>query len=204
MAVFNALMREKAGKGAARATRREGRVPAVIYGDKKDSVMISLHPVELNKEMHKEGFFSTVFDVEIEDGKAERAIAKDIQFHPVTDRPLHVDFQRVSKDSIITVWVPVHFKGEDVSFGLKRGGVLNIVRHEVEIVCKPDDIPAHLEIDLSEANIGDSFKISNTSLPEGVQPSIKDRDFVIATITGKGAQAEETDTAEESAEATEE
>lgn len=207
---FNVSKRDNAGKGAARAVRKQGNIPAVIYGDKKEPTLISVRPIELKKEMHKEGFFSHVFALTL-DGKAiDEAIVKDVQFHPVTDRPLHVDFLRVSEDSQISVMVPVHFLNEEKSFGLKRGGILNVVRHEVEVSCTPKNIPEYLEVDLAEGDIGDSFKISAVSLPENVVPTIADRDFVIATITGKGASATEEDedtteiTEEETVETTEE
>ncbi len=202
--VFSAEMRERVGKGAARAVRREGRVPAVVYGDKKDAIAISLEPIELKKQLHQEGFFSQIFAVAISGGKHENVIAKDVQFHPVTDRPLHVDFMRVSKGSQVVVEVPVHFLNEEKSPGIKRGGILNIVRHEVEISCSVSDIPEYLEVDLSDSEIGDSFKISSVTLPEDVVPTITDRDFVIATITGKGASVEGSAEEEAEEEATEE
>ncbi len=196
--VFSAIKREGVGKGAARAVRREGRVPAVVYGDKKEAISISLVPLELKKQLHQEGFFSQIFNVDIEGGAKETVIAKDVQFHPVTDRPLHVDFMRVSKGSQIVVEVPVHFLNEEQSPGIKRGGILNIVRHEVEVSCTPASIPEYLEVDLASGEIGDSFKISAVTLPKDVTPTITDRDFVIATITGKGAS--ETTTSEEEGE----
>lgn len=186
--IFNALLRERVGKGAARAIRREGRIPAVVYGSKKEAVSISLDPIELKKQLNQEGFFSSVFSVELEGKKGESVIAKDVQFHPVSDRPMHVDFMRVSKDSQIVVEVPVHFLNEDVAPGIKKGGILNIVRHEVEVSCTPANIPEYLEVDLDGGEIGDSFKISSVSMPEDVEPTITDRDFVIATITGKAAE----------------
>ncbi len=202
--ILSVSKRDNAGKGAARAVRKQGKIPAVIYGNKKEATLIALNPIELKKEMHKEGFFSHVFSLQV-DGKAiDEAIVKDVQFHPVTDRPLHVDFLRVSANSEIAVVVPVHFLNEEKSIGLKRGGILNVVRHEVEVLCTPKNIPEYLELDLAEGNIGDSFKISAINLPKNVTPTITDRDFVIATITGQGGStAEESDESEE-AEATEE
>ncbi len=198
--VFSAEKRERVGKGAARAVRREGRVPAVVYGDKKEAVSISLEPVELTKQLHQEGFFSQLFTIDVQKGSKENVIAKDVQFHPVTDRPLHVDFMRVSKDSKVVVEVPVHFLNEETAPGIKRGGILNIVRHEVEVSCTADSIPEYLEVDLAGGEIGDSFKISSVELPKDITPTITDRDFVIATITGKGASSEEEVTEEESGE----
>ncbi|MCW8951546.1 MAG: 50S ribosomal protein L25/general stress protein Ctc, partial [Rhodospirillales bacterium] len=180
-ATITAEIRERAGKGAARATRRAGRVPAVVYGNKKDPEMVSLNPIELHKLLHKPGFFSTVFDLDLS-GKKQRVLARDLQLHPVTDFPLHVDFMRVSADMKVSVMIPVHFINEEDSPGIKRGGVLNIVRHEIEIESSPDNIPAEITIDLTGLEIGDGIHISNVSLPDGVEPTITDRDFTIATV----------------------
>ena len=173
--------RERAGKGAARATRRAGKVPAVIYGNNIDPEMISLDPLELNRELHRTGFFSRIFEVNI-DGKKERVLARDVQFHPVTDRPLHVDFLRFGANTRLHVEVQVHFENEDKSPGLKKGGVLNIVRHTVELICKADSIPEQLIANLDGLDIGDGIHISHITLPPGVTPAITDRDFTIATI----------------------
>ena len=173
--------RERAGKGAARATRRAGKVPAVIYGNNIDPEMISLDPLELNRELHRTGFFSRIFEVDIA-GKKERVLARDVQFHPVTDRPLHVDFLRFGANTRLHVDVSVVFENEDKSPGLKKGGVLNIVRHTVELVCKADSIPEQLIANLDGLDIGDGIHISHIKLPEGVTPAITDRDFTIATI----------------------
>lgn len=179
--VLSAQLRERAGKGAARATRRTGRVPAVIYGDKKDPVMVSVEPVELKKFIKTGGFFSHL--VELDTGKEKhRVIARDIQLDPVTDRPLHIDFMRISKGVRIAVSVPIHFINNDISVGVKRGGVLNIVRHEVELNVNPEEIPEFLEVDLAKVDMGDSIHISSVTLPAGVKPTITDRDFTIATI----------------------
>jgi large subunit ribosomal protein L25 len=178
---LNAEMRERAGKGAARATRRAGRVPAVIYGDKKDSVMISIEPQELKRFIRTGSFFSHL--VEIKDGNdSYRVIARDIQLDPVTDRPVHIDFMRVSKGVRIAVSVPIHYTNEEASPGLKKGGVLNVVRHEVEFLVSPEEIPEFIEFDLAGVELGDSIHISAVTLPEGVKPTITDRDFTIATI----------------------
>jgi len=178
---LNAEMRERAGKGAARATRRAGRVPAVIYGDKKDSIMISIEPLELKRLINTGSFFSHL--VEIKAGKdTHRVIARDIQLDPVTDRPLHIDFMRISKGSTITVNVPMHYINELESPGLKFGGVLNIVRHDVELNVSPEAIPEFIEVDLTGLEVGTSIHISAVKLPEGVTPAITDRDFTIATI----------------------
>ncbi len=173
--------RERAGKGAARATRRAGKVPAIIYGNSIDPEMISLDPLELNRELHRTGFFSRIFEVDIA-GKKERVLARDVQFHPVTDRPIHVDFLRFGANTRLHVDVSVVFINEDKCPGLKRGGVLNIVRHTVELICKADSIPESLVADLDGLDIGDGIHISHITLPDGVAPAIKDRDFTIATI----------------------
>ena len=192
--VLNAEVRERAGKGAARATRREGRVPAVIYGDKKDSVMISLDPIEIKKLASTGSFFSHL--VEIKVGKdAHRVIARDVQQHPVTDRPIHIDFMRVTKGSTIAVNIPMHYINEEQSPGLKYGGVLNVVRHEVELNVSPEAIPEFIEVDLTGLEVGASIHISAVDLPDGVTPTITDRDFTIATIAAptvaKAAEEEE-------------
>ena len=185
---FNAEARERAGKGAARAVRRAGRIPAVIYGDKKDPVSISLDPQEYLKITKQPGFFSTMFDIKI-GGNVEKALARDVQLHPVTDRPLHLDFLRVGKGTEIAVEIPVHFVNELASPGIKRGGVLNIVRHEIELLCPADNIPQQIEIDLTGLEIGDGIHISAITLPKGVTPTITDRDFTIATIAAPSVMA---------------
>jgi large subunit ribosomal protein L25 len=173
--------RDRAGKGAARATRRAGRVPAVIYGNKQTPVMISLDPVELHQQLRKTGFFAHIFEVNV-NGDAHRVLARDVQYDPVTDRPLHVDFMRFSAQTRININVGVIFINEEESPGLKSGGVLNIVRHEVELVCSPESIPESLTVDLTGLEMGDSVHISDIDLPEGIQPTITDRDFTIVTI----------------------
>jgi len=176
-----AASRERAGKGPARAARRAGQVPGVIYGAKKDPSLVSIEGRLLSKLLHQGGFFSTLFDVKV-DGKAERALARDVQFDPVTDIPVHVDFLRVSATTRVTVDVSVHFLNEDKCPGLTEGGVLNVVRHEIELNCRADAIPQHIDIDLSGLEIGDGVHISMVKLPDGVTPTITDRDFTIATI----------------------
>ncbi len=176
-----AVSRERAGKGPARAARRAGQVPGVIYGAKKDPSLVAIEGKLLNKLLHQGGFFSTLFDVKV-DGKFERALARDVQLDPVTDVPVHIDFLRVSATTRVTVEVPVHFLNEDECPGLTEGGVLNVVRHEIELSCRADAIPPHIEIDLSGLDIGDGVHISMVKLPEGVTPTITDRDFTIATI----------------------
>jgi large subunit ribosomal protein L25 len=184
--VLSAEKRERAGKGAARATRRSGRVPAVIYGDKKDTVMISVEPVELAKFIKTGGFFSHLVELDA-GGEKYRVLARDIQLDPVTDRPMHIDFLRVTKGSRIAVHVPIHYTNEAASPGIKRGGVLNIVRHDVELTVSPEAIPEYLEVDLTGIEIGDSIHISSITLPEGVRPTIDDRDFTLATVAAPSA-----------------
>jgi len=179
--VMPAVARDRAGKGPARAARRAGQVPGVIYGAKKDPNMIAVEERLLNKLLHQGGFFSTLFDVKV-DGKAERVLARDVQFDPVTDKPVHIDFLRVSATTSVHVEVAVHFINEDKSPGLRGGGVLNVVRHEVELTCRADAIPQHIEVDLDGLDIGDGVHISMIKLPDGVHPTITDRDFTIATI----------------------
>jgi large subunit ribosomal protein L25 len=187
---LKATARPRAGKGAARQARREGKVPAVIYGDGKPPETIALDYNELWKQVLKGHFTSTVFEVEV-DGKMNRVIPRDLQVDPVKDQPIHVDFLRIGKDGRIRVAVPVRFVNEASSPGLKRGGVLNIVRHDIEVSCPYDKIPAFFEVDLSGLEIGRSVHISAIKLPEGVQPTIKDRDFTVATIAGAVKQEEE-------------
>lgn len=172
--------RDRAGKGASRAVRREGRVPAVIYGNKEAAVPIHVEEKLLTKMLHTGHFMNSVVEITV-DGKTHRTLPRDVQFHPVTDRPIHVDFLRVSADSLITVNVPVRFENEAASPGLKRGGVLNIVRHEIEMKCPANAIPDDIVVDVTGFEVGDSIHISSVKLPTGVKPVI-DRDFTIATI----------------------
>ena len=178
---FPAAARERAGKGPARAARRAGQVPGVIYGAKKDPSLIAVEERLLNKLLHQGGFFSTLFDVKV-DGKTERALARDVQFDPVTDNPVHIDFLRVSGSSKIHVEVHVNFINEEKSPGLKRGGTLNVVRHTIELIAPANAIPEEITVDLAGTEIGDSLHISAVTLPKGVTAAITDRDFTIATL----------------------
>lgn len=188
---LSAETRERAGKGASRAMRRDGRVPAVVYGDKQEPLMVHLEEKALVKALSGGHFMNTVVMIDVA-GKANRTLPKDVQFHPVTDRPLHVDFLRIGEHSRVTVAVPIRFTGEEDSRGLRRGGVLNAVRHELELVCDASGIPEEIEIDLAGLDIGDSLHISAVTLPEGVQSAITDRDFTICTIVApSGLKAEE-------------
>jgi len=196
---FPAEARDRAGKGAARAARREGRVPGVIYGNKQDPVMITVDPIELWKQVNAPGFFGRVYEIEV-DGKTHRVLPRDLQLDPVTDQPIHVDFMRFSASTRVNVEVVVHFLNEDDCPGLRGGGVLNVVRHTVELLCAPDNIPETLEADLTGLEIGDSIHISAIALPEGVEPTIADRDFTVATIAAPTIVAEPSEEEEEGAE----
>jgi large subunit ribosomal protein L25 len=179
---LTAVARERTGKGGARATRRAGLVPGIVYGGRDAPVMIGVHVKELSRQLASNPrFFSTVVDLEI-DGKVAHVLPREAQLHPVTDHPLHIDFIRAEAGARVTVSVPVRFTNEPASPGLKRGGVLNIVRREVELVCPADAIPGELVADLTGFDIGDSVHISHVKLPEGVRPTITDRDFTIASI----------------------
>ena len=176
-----ATARERAGKGTARATRLNGRVPGVIYGDKKTPVLISVDSRELLKELHKGSFFSRLFTVEV-DGKSERVLARDVQLDPVSDQPIHVDFQRISAESRIRVFIPVVFRDAELSPGLKLGAVLNIVRHEVEFYANPEHIPENISLSLAGMEMNHSIHISAFNLDANLKPVIQDRDFTVATI----------------------
>jgi large subunit ribosomal protein L25 len=165
-------------------------VPAVIYGDKKEPLLISLEPRALVRELHRPGFFAKLVDVTI-GGETHRTLPRDVQLHPVTDMPLHVDFMRVGAHTRITVEIPVRFVDQEKSPGLKRGGLLNIVRHEIEMLCSADNIPDHIDVSLEGREIGDSIHISAVKLPEGARPTIADRDFTIATLAAPSAVREE-------------
>lgn len=178
---LSAEARDRAGKGASRALRREGRVPAVIYGNNEAPESIHVEEKVLSKLLGTGHFFNSVIMVEL-GGKTVRTLAKDVAFHPVTDRPLHADFLRVGEHSSVQVNVPVLFIHEEKSPGLKRGGVLNVVRHEIELACDAAEIPDSVTVDLSGFDVGDSVHISAVSLPAGARPTITDRDFTIATI----------------------
>ena len=189
--VIKASARATGGKGTARAVRRTGNVPAVIYGgDDKAADTIQIDANDLYNTIKKGRFLSTVFDIDI-GGKTLKAIPRDVQLDPVKDIPLHVDFQRIGSDNRVRVGVPVRFVNEALSPGLKRGGVLNIVRHDVEVWCPADAIPQYFEVDLTGLAIGRSVHISAVTLPAGVKPTIIDRDFTIATIAGSGGKDEE-------------
>ncbi|MBV1918792.1 MAG: 50S ribosomal protein L25/general stress protein Ctc [Sphingomonadaceae bacterium] len=178
--------RERAGKGASRALRREGRVPAVIYGGKEDPQTIHVEAKELVVQLGTGHFMNSIVMIDV-GGKSVRTLPKDVAFHPVNQRPLHVDFLRLSKNAKVEVAVPVVFINEEDSPGLTKGGVLNIVRHELELICEADKIPTEIEIDVAGSEVGDSIHISSVTLPEGSENTITDRDFTIATIVAPSA-----------------
>jgi large subunit ribosomal protein L25 len=178
---IEAEARGRAGKGAARATRRDGKVPGVVYGAKEPPALIAVDPKAILKELHRGSWRSRLYDVSV-GGKAERALMRDVQFHPVTDRPEHVDFQRLAAGQEIRVAVHVEFVNDGISKGIKRGGVLNVVRHEIEVYCTPETVPEKFTVDLAELDIGDSVHWSAIQAPEGIRPVIADRDFTIASV----------------------
>jgi len=184
--------RDRGGKGASRALRREGRVPAVVYGGKEEPLSIHVEERVLSRMLGTGHFTNSVVMLDV-GGKKVRTLPKDVHFHPVSDRPLHVDFFRLAKDSTVDVSVPVRFINEEDSPGLKRGGVLNIVRHELELVCDADRIPDDIRIDVTGLDIGDSIHISYVTLPAGSTSAITDRDFTIATIVAPSGLRSETD-----------
>jgi large subunit ribosomal protein L25 len=184
---LSAEARERAGKGASRALRREGRVPCVIYGNNEEPHSIHVEEKALMKALHTGHFMNSVVMIDAGGKGAIRTLPKDVAFHPVTDRPLHVDFLRISEHAKITVAVPVHFDNEEASPGLKRGGVLNIVRHELDLSCDAAEIPSEIRIDLTGLEVGDSIHISAVKLPKGVTSAIEDRDFTIATLVAPSA-----------------
>ena len=198
---LSAETRERAGKGASRHLRREGRVPAVVYGNNEEALSIHLEEKALVKALSSGHFMNSV--VMIDAGAAPvRTLPKDVQFHPVTDRPLHVDFLRISEHAKVHVDVPIHFVDEDKSKGIKRGGVLNQVRHDLELICDAAEIPEEIVISLAGMDIGDSLHISQVKLPKGTESAITDRDFTIATIVpSSGVQMEASEAAAETGEA---
>jgi len=178
---IEAAARERAGKGAARATRRGGSVPAVIYGAKQEATLLSLDPRDVMKELHKGGWQGHLYEVAVAGAAPVRCLMRDVQFHPVSDQPLHVDFQRLAAGQKIRVRVPVVLLGEDVSPGIKAGGVANLVRRDLEVLSDPDRVPEGFEIDLSESEIGATLRWSDVKDHGGATPTIS-RDFVVLTL----------------------
>jgi large subunit ribosomal protein L25 len=192
---LKAEARERVGKGSARELRRNGKVPAVIYGDKQTPLSIAIGYKDVYYKIHGGGFMTTVATIDV-DGKKIQVLPKDYQLDPIRDFPMHVDFLRVGKNTIVTVNIPVHFINDEKSVGIKRGGVLNIVRHEIEAHAPATSIPDFIEVDLAGTDLGDSIHISSVTLPEGVKPTITDRDFTIATIAAPAGLKSEEDEAE--------
>src|SRR5881398_1374254 len=182
--------RDRAGKGASRELRREGRVPAVVYGEKKEPLSIHVEEKLLTKMLHTGHFMNSVVMIDLS-GKPHRTLPKAVDFHPVTSRPIHVDFLRIGEHTKVHVAVPLRFDNEEASPGLKRGGVLNTVIHELEIICDAASIPNEIHIPLDGLEIGDSVHISQVKLPDGVTPANSDEDFTVATIVAPSAMKQE-------------
>jgi len=178
---IEAEARARAGKGAARATRRAGKVPAVVYGAHQPPSLIALEPRAVLRELHRAGWQSRLYEIKV-NGDATRALIRDVQFHPVSDAPEHVDFQRLAPGEPIRVAVPVHFENEGLSPGLKRGGVLNVIRHAVEVYCDPDQIPEQFSANLADLDFNDNVRWHDLKGTEHARPAITDRDFVVATV----------------------
>jgi len=187
---LNAELRSRAGKGAARATRRGGRIPAIVYGGNKEPVLISLEPRALTQAVAKPGFFATLVDISV-DGATHRTLPRDVQHHPISDAPVHADFMRVAAGAQVTVTVPVEFINHERSIGLRRGGILNVVRHGIDMICLVDNIPERIVVDLDGLDIGDSVHSGAVEMPAGARPVIQGRDFTIASIAASSAVKEE-------------
>ncbi len=185
-----AVAREQAGKGAARATRRTGQVPGVIYGAKQASTLVSLDPRDVMKELHKGGWQSHLYDIEVAGGTTERVLMREVQFHPVSDKPLHVDFQRLAPGARIKVKVPVTFANEATSPGLKAGGVLSVVRREIEVLAEPANVPEAFVIDVGEAAVGAQLRLSSIKDMLGARSVIQGRDFMVASIAAPTIDAD--------------
>ena len=199
--ILQASLRSDHGKGSARALRREGKIPGILYGKGQQPVSIALFLKEVSQEYVRGRFRSRLIDIKLDNNKTIQALPKDLQFNPVTDVIEHVDFIQVEKGTKLRVNVPVKFSGQEKSIGIKRGGVLNIVRHDIEFFCAPEAIPTHIEINVEKSDIGTSIHIQNIELPKDVVPVIK-RNFTIATIAGRRAEEEEKATADAAAGAT--
>jgi large subunit ribosomal protein L25 len=196
--VLNVELREGTGTGSSRAVRRDGKVPGILYGGPKGAVPIAVSEKDFRKALYTGKLLGHL--VKLKHGEeTQSVIAKDVQFNPVSDRPVHFDLYRVDEHQLVKINVPVHFKNEETSPGLKKGGALNIVRHEVEVRAPADQIPEEIVIDLAGLEIGDTVRISQIKLPKGVESAIADRDFVLVTITGHAS--DEAEAAEGEAEA---
>ena len=184
---LKAWARAGGGKGGARSVRRGGRIPGILYGDKEKPQTIAVDYRTITQLLHTGHFQSTIFTLDL-DGAKSRVIPREVQLDPVRDFPIHVDFLRLSKGALVTVEVPVRFLNEAASPGIKRGGILNVVRHEIQVRCPSNAIPDHFDVDLTGLEIGDAVHISAITLPEGVRPTTTDRDFTVATIVGRAAE----------------
>jgi large subunit ribosomal protein L25 len=184
---LTAELRRRAGTGGAREARRGGKIPAVIYGNAQDSLMISLDGAELAKHLRRPGFLTHVFEIDV-GGRKERVLPRDVQQDPVSGRPLHVDFMRFSAGTKITVEVEVHFDNEDKAPGLKRGGVLNVVMRTIELVCSPDAIPQSVTVDLAGLEVGDVIHVGAVTLPAGAELADTDEDATIASIAAPSTE----------------
>jgi len=193
--VLNVEVRERSGKGGARALRRADQVPGVLYGGPLGPVAVAVRANEFRKALYTGKLLGHL--VTLKHGKESQAvITKDVQFHPVTDEPIHFDLYRVDEHQLIRIAVPLHFRNEEESPGLKRGGALNIASHSIEVWAPADSIPEELVADLTGLEIGDAVRLSSLTMPKGVEPAITDLEFVVATITGATAEVEETTTEE--------
>ncbi|HYD86671.1 MAG TPA: 50S ribosomal protein L25/general stress protein Ctc [Vitreimonas sp.] len=196
--VLNVEKRERTGTGGARATRNSGLIPGVLYGGPRGAVPIEINAKDVQMALRSGKFVSHMVELNHQ-GETQPVIPRAIQFHPVTDEPIHIDLYRVEENSEIDIDVVVHFKNHEASPGLKRGGALNIVRHTIKLRCKASKIPEEIVVDLTGKEIGDSIHISSIALPEGARPVIRDRDFTVATIAGRKAEVETTETPAEGA-----
>lgn len=196
--------RERVGKGASRAARRAGQVPAVIYGDNKEPEAIQIPQNEVIRLLNRGGFMSHTFEIKVGKKKAT-VLPRDLQLHPVSDAPMHIDFLRLGKGATVVMSVPVRVIGEEVSPGLKRGGVINHTRHDIELNVPADAIPEFIEVSVAELELGEAAKISDVTLPKGCEPTITDRDFTICAIVApSGLKSAENAASDDEAEASEE
>lgn len=200
MRTIETKIRDSVGTGSARELRLNGFIPAVLYGGEGKPTHLAIDERVITKNLHQEGFTSKVLDIKV-GSKTEKALAREIQIHPVSDRPLHIDFLRISKTSVVTVSVPLHFENEEESPGLKRGAVLNIVQHELSLLCPANDIPESLSLDLTGLDVGDSIQIDTLTLPKGARPSNPDVDHTLATIVAPSSLKSQDDAAPEDGEA---
>ncbi len=196
---INAIIRSTNTKGQVNSLRKDGNVPAIVYGGKEENEKVSIPKKIINFLVSKENFLSNILELKIE-GKSQKVLPREIKFDNLTDEPIHIDFLRVVAGGTIILEIPVKFINNEKSPGLKRGGVLNIVRRKVELKCPTENIPDELVVDLDGVDIGESFKISSVKLPDNVTPTIQGRDFVIATLAAPTVIKEPEKPAEEAAE----